>query len=487
MYLRKLRIQNVKRLRDFTLDFTNPDGTPRMWTVLIGENGTAKTTILQCIAMLAAGEKGANQLATPIIRHLHTRRSEGQPEGQKAELQAMFDLPAEAPFRIGAEDPIWHTSSGSRGIVSELDLRPGSGDLDGRAFATLNGEPTPLSRGIDVLSEARAFDDPYWFVAAYGVSRHLPEPSYLPPLSRPSIERLGTLFGSRASLTSTSFSTWFSEQQPDQTMERLTQFGYGDAVPAREVKRRGKDKALRYHRVLKRALLNVESLLPDIQDIELRGKGGVVRAGDLMERDKFRQQMGRGSSQVLPLSSLSHGYQSTIAWIADLVGHVLLEADYEVEPKDMVGLVLIDEIDAYLHPLWQVELIPALKKTFPKMQFVVSTHSPLVLAGLRPDEDEVIRLKVDEDTGEVVRLDMYKGAEHEPDARVMTTARIFQEYFGLKRVYGGPEGVMLAQWQSLATNPFRTDSEQKEMKAMAKTLKARGVELGLDPTPRRRG
>ena len=45
----------MKLLRDFTLDFNTADGAPRMWTVIIGPNGTAKTTILQAIALAAAG------------------------------------------------------------------------------------------------------------------------------------------------------------------------------------------------------------------------------------------------------------------------------------------------------------------------------------------------------------------------------------------------------------------------------------------------
>ncbi|HET7500861.1 MAG TPA: AAA family ATPase, partial [Kofleriaceae bacterium] len=63
----------------------------------------------------------------------------------------------------------------------------------------------------------------------------------------------------------------------------------------------------------------------------------------------------------------------------------------------MEGIVLVDELDLHLHPTWQTEIVAGLKATFPRMQFIVTTHSPLVLAGCRADE--VWRLKQDEASG----------------------------------------------------------------------------------------
>ena len=54
MYVREVHIQNVKLLRDVRLSFLRGD-EERMWTVLVGENGVGKTTILQCIALAASG------------------------------------------------------------------------------------------------------------------------------------------------------------------------------------------------------------------------------------------------------------------------------------------------------------------------------------------------------------------------------------------------------------------------------------------------
>jgi len=61
MYIRELVVKNVKLLREVTISFLR-DGKPRMWTVLLGENGLCKTTLLQAAALAASGVDRANQL-----------------------------------------------------------------------------------------------------------------------------------------------------------------------------------------------------------------------------------------------------------------------------------------------------------------------------------------------------------------------------------------------------------------------------------------
>ncbi|MGZ3459035.1 MAG: AAA family ATPase, partial [Archangium sp.] len=91
----------------------------------------------------------------------------------------------------------------------------------------------------------------------------------------------------------------------------------------------------------------------------------------------------------------SHGYQGAIAWLADLLGHILLETGKPVPSEKMEGLVLVDELDLHLHPRWQATLIPALKALFPRLQFIATTHSAMLLPGL--EQDEVLVLRQDEE------------------------------------------------------------------------------------------
>src|SRR4051812_44447069 len=63
MYVEHVSVSNVKLLRDVELSFVGSDGALRMWTVFVGDNGLCKTTLLQSIALAAAGTDRANQMA----------------------------------------------------------------------------------------------------------------------------------------------------------------------------------------------------------------------------------------------------------------------------------------------------------------------------------------------------------------------------------------------------------------------------------------
>ncbi|MDO4937666.1 MAG: AAA family ATPase [Sutterellaceae bacterium] len=75
------------------------------------------------------------------------------------------------------------------------------------------------------------------------------------------------------------------------------------------------------------------------------------------------------------------GEHALIGLFADLTHRACsLYPNMEVNaPTEVSGVVLIDEIEAHLHPIWQRKLIVGLRKAFPKMQFIATTHSPIVL------------------------------------------------------------------------------------------------------------
>jgi len=85
----------------------------------------------------------------------------------------------------------------------------------------------------------------------------------------------------------------------------------------------------------------------------------------------------------LALDELSAGYQSVIATATDII------AGYPIQGLDMqsgTGVVLIDEIGAHLHPSWRMRIVHAYRRTFPKIQFICTTHEPLCLRGVRQNE-----------------------------------------------------------------------------------------------------
>ena len=98
---------------------------------------------------------------------------------------------------------------------------------------------------------------------------------------------------------------------------------------------------------------------------------------------------------TLPFGALSDGFRSYIGLLADMLYNM-----HAVSPKGklaaLAGVVIIDDIDVHLHPGWQREIVPKLASTFPKLQFIITTHSPLVVGtvhatNIRVIEDNQIR------------------------------------------------------------------------------------------------
>lgn len=98
--------------------------------------------------------------------------------------------------------------------------------------------------------------------------------------------------------------------------------------------------------------------------------------------------------QAAPWSELSDGYHVFIALVADIARRAVMlnEFDGADAPARVEGVVLIDELDLHLHPRWQRVALPRLRAAFPRLQFVITTHSPQVLSSA---ENHQVRWFVD--------------------------------------------------------------------------------------------
>ena len=265
MYIRHLRIRNLRLIRDLELSFVGDDGARRMWTVLIGRNGTGKTSILQAIALAAVGSLRANQLAGPTSVSMPDRRRPA-------------DLVIDATFEFGPLGDGQHrrrTYPNSHGrpkaLHSKLFMPPGSADLEGRSFYQYGGDADLVAHDApptDPLQRARSDETPHWFVAGYGVSRHLVVGDTEKQVGKPSHDRLVPLF------------------RPNP----LIGIGFADRFAPKT--------ARLFTKILRKVLKTAAELVPDIRDVETGGRGGVSKAADLYERDRFEQGLPDGSSIV---------------------------------------------------------------------------------------------------------------------------------------------------------------------------------------------
>jgi len=93
---------------------------------------------------------------------------------------------------------------------------------------------------------------------------------------------------------------------------------------------------------------------------------------------------GNGAEEHIPFHLLSDGYRNMLAMVMD-IAYRAATLNPQLEQSAVTetpGIVLIDEIDLHLHPTWQRLVIPNLLKTFPKFQFVATTHSPFMIQSL---------------------------------------------------------------------------------------------------------
>lgn len=128
----------------------------------------------------------------------------------------------------------------------------------------------------------------------------------------------------------------------------------------------------------------------------------------------------RANGRVTPIDSLSEGYRSVFVMTVDIIRELL---DDSANLEKAQALVLIDELETHLHPRWKMQVMTSLRKVFPRVQFVVTTHDPLCLRGM--DDGEVMVLQRDQD-GRIQTL------ENLPSVKGMTAEQLLtSDYFGL--------------------------------------------------------
>ncbi|RYY22671.1 MAG: hypothetical protein EOP62_22635 [Sphingomonadales bacterium] len=146
----------------------------------------------------------------------------------------------------------------------------------------------------------------------------------------------------------------------------------------------------------------------------------VLQAEDGLVRDEDGSVFVQTFGQPTPIDALSDGYRSVLAIAVDSMRWLLADwGDLETAR----GIVLIDEVDAHLHPRWKLQIMTALRKAMPQVQFIVTTHDPLCLRGM--GRGEVIVMKRSQEQ----RFDLVTDL---PDFSVMSAEQILMsDYFGL--------------------------------------------------------
>jgi hypothetical protein len=92
-----------------------------------------------------------------------------------------------------------------------------------------------------------------------------------------------------------------------------------------------------------------------------------------------------------PLALVSSGYRSVLAMVCDIFEGAISKSDKDLVPLDEIdAVILIDEIEAHLHPKWKMQIMGSLRRVFPKATIIATTHDPLCIRGMH--EGEVVVL-----------------------------------------------------------------------------------------------
>ena len=201
---------------------------------------------------------------------------------------------------------------------------------------------------------------------------------------------------------------------------------------------------------------NLRSSLKKVLDLGGRGTIGLTDSGFVVS--------GLWGTRM-PLRDLADGYKSTFHWITDLWGWAVSYDRNIKSSSDISGIVMIDELEQHLHPTWQRYVISRLRSEFPHVQFIVTTHSPLVALGTADiDNANMITLKLKEHN--IVEpleeeASIYKG---------MRVDQILTSIFELPIARSGDTGDKIIRFQELFIKDDLNKDEQEELDKLRESV-----------------
>ena len=317
--LRKIRVDNYRCFDELRLSLEEDT------TVLFAENGGGKTALLTALAMgLAVFQRG-----TPRTLRLDARR-----DPRMHTLDEKGRREPAGPCKVA-----WTAAVGeSESVTWSTAVQPASG-------RTTN-QPRPI---LEALERVRVPGDRWPLFAWYGV------------------DRLGRLHDRRRKVEFTwdRWEAYASALDPDLDEAPLLQWLQDEMLG--DVSRREREEP---ERLFHKSVLEVAvGATPGAKNAWY---DPVARSPMVCFED----------GHIAPWSELSDGYHVFIALVADIARRAVMlnEIDGPDAPARVEGVVLIDELDLHLHPRWQRVALPRLRDAFPRLQFIITTHSPQVLS-----------------------------------------------------------------------------------------------------------
>ncbi|KQR65330.1 AAA family ATPase [Pedobacter sp. Leaf176] len=438
-YINLLELKGIKTYsRETSLSFCKEDGTISKWTLILGDNGVGKSTLLQCIAWMKPllpynmTEVGETFVASPLINDeenevlekLVSRKNEG--EGT-LEIRGHFV----ANSILGQKAKTGTTDNCETGIkigVNEhrkLDLV----------------EPSFLAENKNVF-----YDDEV-LVFGYGASRTIGKQN----LSNPRLfDTIPQFINERTEL-----------YDPEEILHSIR---YASLASKK------KGDRLKYAKLLDDIKEIIVSTLPDFEEID---KFEILPPRVLLSDPEGGIIVTTKYGKKIPFADLSLGYRTIMSVIIDLSWRLFNKYQAQSsKPLNEPAIVLIDEIDLHLHPIWQGEIMPKFSHHFPNIQFIATAHSPLMLQTALEYNYAVVRFNDSEDAVEI--LNQPDGVDGWRVDQILTS-----ELFGLESARGIQYDKLIKDRKILLQKKKLTDADSRYLEDIEKKLKK--VPVGENP------
>ena len=385
------------------------DGTPAQWTIILGDNGVGKTTLLQCLAAAQPSPRTLdNANSGKLTKYYISVDGMMTFDHFTSPYPQLRELPLYVKYEVCYDINIQSRTLPTK--ISSLSIRSGSRPIRARISGTEIDSRNLISYG-------------------YGATRKIGKTS----LSEPRSE-------------STSASLFSDDVELLNAEEWLLQADYA----ASRSSRRG-NKAKKQRDQILQILIE---LLPGIDEISFTESPEINNiSAPIVE---FKTPYG-----WVPLKGLSLGYRTLITWMVDLAARLFERYPDSNNPLAEPAIVLIDEIDLHLHPRWQRTLMQFLTEKFPNTQFIATAHSPLVVQSavdanivlLRREGDHVV-IDNDVETIKNWRVD-----------QILTS-----ELFGLESARPPQSDAAMAERNKILSKARLTKADEKRLEELERQI-----------------
>jgi len=429
IYIKNLVLKNIRTFREVELNFENENGTLPQWTIILGDNGIGKSTLLQCVAWMKPlflyekDNKISNYIPSPFITDEQNDRFIG--------------------LVSKSNDAYKYGSRITANFQSNKVLKSKSvTEKDDICTTTVDFQINELEELLDVKFDLKTtkgnnFYNNEVLIYAYSASRTLGKLN----IFEPEMENMIPDFINEKTIL------YDAEQI-------LININHGLLGAKGLEKKRYKE----YNNKVKEMLV---SLLPDVTHV-----ADILVIAPRLVNKRMRESevlITTKHGKKIPLNDFSLGYKNAVYWSMDLSWRLFNHyPDSKNALKEPV-IVLIDEIDLHLHPKWQTEIIENLSYHFPKAQFIVTSHSPLMVQADSKANFAVLQFNEGDECVEVINETI--GVDGWRIDQILTS-----EFFGLKSTRGAEYNDLLTRRTSLISKKSLTPKEKNELENITKKL-----------------